>query len=140
MSDIHFVALDIVHDKKTPVYYSAPTQSHTDADVDRFIVRLAQLQRTSWIWILDCRASWITTNPAIVYRLKQYFEQHHEKSLQAVFVVNISGWMRRIFGMLPTKKLRILPSEPLELFVTMSKEGYSSDLVSRLMKLQTNVL
>lgn len=119
-----------------PMFYSAPTQTHTEVDVERFITRLTPLQTTPWIWILDCRASWITLNPVVINRLKHVFEQQHASSLQTVWVVNISGWMRGLFGMLTagTKKVRFLPSEPLELFVTMTKEGYPSDVVAQLLE------
>ena len=132
LTDIPFTVFESAN--SIPVFYSSPTQTHSEKDVDRFIERLKPLQTKPWVWIVDCRASWITLNPVVVYRLKTYLETHHATSLQAVWVVNLSGWMRGMFGMLTTKKLRILPSEPLGMFVTMNKEGYSSELVTRLLE------
>jgi hypothetical protein len=123
--------------KGVPLYYTSPAAAaliKSDADFAGFKALLDPLKTKPWIWIFDCRGMKTEhyMNINFVRKMAHTIEHEHATSLQAVWVLNMDSWMRKMATLFGRKKIVPLPTERLELFVHMQKEGCPHDVVDRM--------
>jgi hypothetical protein len=90
-----------------------------------------------WVWVFDCRGMTAAhaLNIDFVRRLSRVLESEHADSLQRVWILNMNSWIRGILQMFPTKKVRSLPNDRLEVLVTLQQEGYSHASIDHILSI-----
>lgn len=124
--------------KDIPLYYTAPAtvpSIKTDAEFAGFKALLDPLQTKPWIWVFDCRGMKAEhyLNISFVKKMAHTIEHDHNHSLQAVWVLNMDAWMRKMAALFGRKKVVPLPTDRLELLVKMQQEGCPEEVIDRLL-------
>ena len=122
------------------IMYTAPAQADlitADEHFAGFKARMDPYRTRKWIWILDCRgmtsAHFMTLH--LCRTLYKVLTTEHVESLQAVWVLNINPWVRAMLSLFHLTKVSVLPTERLELFVTMQRIGLAHDMIDRLLEM-----
>jgi hypothetical protein len=120
------------------IYYTSTTSTGTADDFDGFkaLIDRESLLQKSWIWVFDCHGMKTTdyTNVGFVHRMKHMIEVEHAKSLKAVWILNINGWMRSMLALFGPTKVQVLPADRLEMLVQLQKAACPVPLVDSLLR------
>lgn len=119
--------------------YTAParvTDTVTDEHFKIFCKLVEPYRNRPWIWVLDGAKMGPKHYTNISYCKKLYLllAKEHKESLKGVWVLNLNAWIRGMIKLFPTAKpVSCLPTDRLELFVTMQHKGVSSRIVDVLL-------
>ena len=135
-------SLDVLGDLEgIPIVYTSLARTdtiQTEIEFAAFRALLEPYQKRQWIWALDCRgmSAKQLLNTAFIKRIGGLIEADHTKSLRAVWILNPNTWIRTVLSLFGTNgKATLLPTERLELFVSLHKAGCAHTLIDRFLQL-----
>jgi hypothetical protein len=135
-------SLDVlgVHEGST-LLYTAPAKADeltTKEQLEGFRALLAPYIAKPWIWIFDGGGMTVRhyTNLNFCTRMYSLITTEHNRSLQSVWFLNMNPWLRGVLQIFPISKPIVqLPTERLEMFVSMQRKGVPSSVIDTLISL-----
>jgi len=133
-------SLDVlgVHEGTT-LLYTAPAKADeltTEEQFEGFRALLAPYMGRPWIWVFDGGGMTTRhyTNLAFCKRMYALITTEHKQSLQSVWFLNMNPWLRGVLQIFPVSKPLVqLPTERLEMFVTMQRKGLPAPVIDTLL-------
>ena len=88
-----------------------------------------------WIWIIDCSEMGMShcMHISYVWQLYNLLHDHHQDSLQRIWIMNVNSWVQMIMGLLASAKVDVLPMDRLELFLELQKRAVPTALANQLL-------
>jgi len=133
-------------------YSFAPIGTHTGATVYRTIISRSDpinndedfkglvalinaCHGKPWIWIIDCQDMQMShcLNLSYVWQLYNLLHDHHQDSLQRIWIMNVNSWIQMIMGLLASVKVDVLPMDRLELFLELQKRRVPTALANQML-------
>jgi hypothetical protein len=110
-----------------PVLYTEPAAMElirTRADFTGFCALINQYIDHKWYWIVNCRAMGLQhiLDIQYVFRLYKLIKKQHANSLVQMWLFNLNPFCHKMLIFLPEPRACHMPTDRLELLVTMQQE------------------
>lgn len=126
------------HDSATLLYTAPARADHirTEEQFQGFKTLLDPYRNRPWIWIFDGAGMNMShiADLGFCKRMYKLLHEEHRESLRAVWMLNTNRLLQGIVQLFPaTKPVHVLPSDRLELLVTMQNAGVATATLDRLL-------